>query len=108
MFESCAIYFLVGWTSSISTAYGHELVHKKGFMDKLVGQFIFSKRFYGHYFHDHVQSHHKKVGTLEDHSTARYNETFYHFFYRSVTGQVKGIYNSELERLTKNENISGI
>ena len=77
MFESCAIFFLVGWTSAVSTAYGHELVHKKNFLDKMIGQFIFSKRYYGHYFHDHVHSHHKKVATPEDHSTAFYNESLW-------------------------------
>ena len=37
MFESCAIYFLIGWLSAISTAIGHELVHKKNICDKMVG-----------------------------------------------------------------------
>jgi alkane 1-monooxygenase len=83
VFESCAIYFLIGWLSAVSSAYGHELVHKKSSLNKVIGQFIFSKRFYGHYWYDHVNSHHKKVGTPEDHSTAFKNESLYQFIIRS-------------------------
>ena len=37
MFESCAIYFLIGWLSAITSALGHELVHKKNICDKMIG-----------------------------------------------------------------------
>jgi alkane 1-monooxygenase len=108
MFESCSIYFLIGWLSAISSALGHELVHKKNFCDKMVGQFIFSKRFYGHDFYDHVNSHHKKVGTPDDHSTAFYNESLWEFIPRSMWSQLKGVYKNDMERLTRDKNISGI
>ena len=74
----------------------------------MIGQFVFSKKFYGHYFHDHVNSHHKKVGTPEDHSTAFYNESLYQFIPRSLSNQFIGVYNSEIKRLTQDEKIQGI
>jgi alkane 1-monooxygenase len=92
---------LVGWLSAISTAHSHELIHKKTFFDKMMGQWNFSKRFYGHYYLDHVNSHHKKVGTLEDHSTAFKNESLYAFILRSIWGQLKGVYAMEIERISK-------
>ena len=90
---------MIGWLSAISTAYSHELTHRKNFFDKMMGQMVFTKRLYGHYALDHWHCHHKRIGTPEDHETAYKNESLYAFILRSCWGALKGATNYEVERI---------
>ena len=92
---------MVGWLSAVSSAYGHELTHRKNTFDKVVGQWIFTKRLYGHYAIDHWNCHHKRIGTAEDHETAYKNEPLYGFVLRSCMGTLKGATNYEIERIQR-------
>ena len=62
---------------AINATVGHELVHKKRKVHKFLGNLVFSKMLYSHFLIQHVNLHHKHVGTPEDASTARFGETLY-------------------------------
>lgn len=63
---------------------GHELLHKKEKINKVLGTWSYTKFMYSHFLDEHIQGHHKAIATLEDPATARKNETIYAFIFRSV------------------------
>jgi alkane 1-monooxygenase len=57
-----------------------------------------------HFYIEHNRGHHVYVATPEDPATARKNETFYHFWYRSVVGSYRHAWQLEKEsRKRKNK-----
>jgi alkane 1-monooxygenase len=65
---------------SFNAVVGHELLHRKNIIHKVLGTFSYSKLFYSHYFIQHVRGHHKNVATPGDSSTAIYGESVYEFY----------------------------
>jgi alkane 1-monooxygenase len=56
---------------------------------------------YMHFFIEHNRGHHKNVSTEEDPATARYGETFYAFWFRSVVMSYISAWKLELKRLER-------
>lgn len=85
------------WLAAVSTGFAggqlgitaaHELIHreKSRWMQNLGIWNLFLVN-YSHFYTEHRLVHHAKVGTPEDHATARYGESFYAFLVRSVPSQ---------------------
>ena len=85
------------WLAAISTGFAggqlgitaaHELIHRERdrWMQNLGIWNLFLVN-YSHFFTEHRLVHHPKVGTSEDHATARYGESFYAFLVRTVPSQ---------------------
>lgn len=90
-------------TGASSIVVGHELIHRKNKWHQLAGKFLLFTSCNFYFFVDHLRVHHKWVGTHRDHATARYGESVYTFFMRSVIGQTKETVKMEGVRL-KNAN----
>ena len=45
---------------------GHELVHHKYWLHKVLGNIPYTQIFYSHFWEEHTQGHHKYVATPED------------------------------------------
>jgi alkane 1-monooxygenase len=58
---------------------GHELLHRKETVNKIVGTFGLTKFFYTHFFDEHLKGHHKTLGTVHDPATARKGQNIYSF-----------------------------
>lgn len=54
---------------------------------------------YSHFFIQHIRSHHKKVATPEDPSTARMNESVYYFYLRAIPEGYVEVWDYEKKRL---------
>ncbi len=87
--------------SSIVVA--HELIHRNSFFHRFLGKFLLFTACNFYFFVDHLRVHHKWVGTHRDHATARYGESVYLFFIRSISGQIMESNKMESVRL-KNVN----
>ena len=85
------------WLAAVSTGFAggqlgitaaHELIHReqRRWMQNLGIWNLFLVN-YAHFYTEHRLVHHAKVGTSEDHATARYGESFYAFLTRSVPSQ---------------------
>ena len=105
-----------GWiiTAAISTGLNsgmagitsaHELIHRKEKNLRVLGIWNLVLVNYGHFYIEHIKCHHKLVGTKKDPATARYGESVYHFFFRTVPQQFFSSFRIEINRLEK-ENIS--
>jgi alkane 1-monooxygenase len=80
-----------GYFAGLNGVVGHELLHKKERINKVLGTWAYTKFMYSHFLDEHIYGHHKLVATPEDPATARLNESLYEFIPRSV---VMGIVNS--------------
>ncbi len=74
-------------TSAVVVA--HEYIHRKNKLKKALGIFLLFSAGNVYFYTAHLKIHHKWVGTENDPSTARLNESLYSFFIRSVWGQIK-------------------
>jgi alkane 1-monooxygenase len=98
------------WMASVSTGISsgieginsaHELIHRRKWMAKAAGIWNLLLVNYSHFFVEHVKGHHRYVGTPRDPATARFNESFYHYFLRTVPAQYKSAVAIESNRLRK-------
>jgi alkane 1-monooxygenase len=62
----------------------HELGHRPKKIEQWMAKLLLLPSLYMHFFIEHNRGHHKNVATPNDPATARYNETYYHFWWRSV------------------------
>jgi alkane 1-monooxygenase len=99
-------YFVVG--AALSTALNsgtsaiivsHEYIHRKVKYERMLGKLLLFSAGNLYFYIDHLKVHHKWVGTNKDHATARFGESLYAFFVRSVSGQFWGALKIEAQRL---------
>lgn len=93
-----AFTMVFGFLSSINSAVGHELVHKREWYNKYLGMFCYSKYFYSHFMVEHCEGHHKEMGTPKDPATALKNETLYAFLCREVYQSHTSTWNREKKK----------
>jgi alkane 1-monooxygenase len=84
------------WVAAVSTGLNsgmlgitaaHELVHRKEKWLQNLGIWNLFLVNYTHFYTEHRLTHHLKVGTPADPATARYGESLYKFYLRSIPGQ---------------------
>jgi alkane 1-monooxygenase len=80
---------------------GHELMHKRSRVDRLLGIGLYATANYGHFIASHLGGHHVNVGRREDWGTARRGETIYGFLYRAVVHGGLGAFRIEAARLRR-------
>ena len=93
--------FIISHSGSLNMVGGHELVHKRSIFHKTIGNLAYAKFMYPHFLIQHVKSHHKKVATPEDPSTARRGESVYYFYWRAIPQGYVETWDLEKERLVK-------
>ncbi|MEO6167858.1 MAG: alkane 1-monooxygenase [Chitinophagales bacterium] len=98
------------WIASISTGISggieginsaHELIHRKQWYARWGGIWNLLLVNYSHFYIEHIRGHHRYIGTPRDPATARYGESFYHFFARTVPAQFRSALRLEAGRLQK-------
>lgn len=75
-------------TAIINNSVAHELCHKSK-VEKLLAYVMLMLTCNMYFPISHNQGHHKNVGTENDYSTAKLNESVYSFVGKSVKGQIK-------------------
>jgi len=88
-------------TGGIGITVAHELGHKKSKVERFYSKVLLMTVSYMHFYIEHNKGHHVRVSTPEDPATSRENESFYAFWWRSVTkGYLSAweIENKSLER----------
>jgi alkane 1-monooxygenase len=77
----------------------HELIHRRGRAWRAAGLWNLLLVNYSHFYIEHVQGHHKFVGTRRDPSTARPGESIYLYIVRSLPQQFVCALRIEARRL---------
>jgi alkane 1-monooxygenase len=86
-----AIMGIIGITVS------HELIHRINKIEKFLGYFLLSLVNFTHWGAEHIEWHHKWVGTPKDSATARINEPVYLFWFRDYFHGLKNNFMNELQ-----------
>jgi alkane 1-monooxygenase len=63
---------------------GHELGHRVNVFEQTLAKMLLLTSQYMHFYIEHNKGHHKRVATPEDPSSARYGESVYTFYFRSI------------------------
>lgn len=79
----------------------HELGHRSTWYEQLMSKMLLLTTLYMHFFIEHNRGHHKNVSTDEDPASARYGETVYAFFIRSVRDSWLSAWRLQMEQLRK-------
>ncbi len=79
----------------------HELGHRSKWYEQLMSKGLLLTSLYMHFFIEHNRGHHKNVSTQEDPSSARYGESLYRFWFRSVLYAYLSAWKLEKARLNK-------
>lgn len=99
----CISFALV--TGGIGITVAHELGHKRTALERFYSKLLLMTVCYMHFYIEHNRGHHVHVATPEDPATARKNENFYTFWFRSVFHGYAHAWKLEREQL-KRKNIS--
>jgi alkane 1-monooxygenase len=79
----------------------HELGHRKKGYEQFLAKVLLLSSLYMHFFIEHNKGHHKNVSTPEDPSSARYGESLYAFYFRSVVFSYLSAWRIANRELTK-------
>jgi alkane 1-monooxygenase len=91
---------VVGSSSGYSgIVVAHELIHRRRKSWQSLGRLLLCSVMYEHFYTEHVRGHHVRVGTPADPATARFGETFNHFYFRTVPAQFRSAWRLETARL---------
>lgn len=71
---------------------GHEIFHKQGWFNRLLGTIHMSKNLYMHFTYEHLYGHHRRVATSEDPASAEQGIDVYQFFWKSFFGSYASVY----------------
>ena len=88
-------------TGGIGITVAHELGHRTERIEQIYSKILLMTVCYMHFFIEHNRGHHVRVATPEDPATSRKGETFYGFWWRSVTQGYLSSWHLEAERLKK-------
>ena len=92
-------------TGGVGITVAHELGHKTDKLDQFFAKVLLFTVGYMHFFIEHNRGHHVWVATPHDAATSQKNETFYHFWKRSIVNSYTHAWKLENERLER-KNIS--
>ena len=84
---------------SVSAA--HELMHGPRRFERALAVALMTMMSYPHFCIAHVEGHHRTVGTAADPATARWGESFYAFYNRTLFGGVVTAWQLEADRLVR-------
>lgn len=73
----------------------HELIHRREKWAKALGIWNLWLVNYIHYYIEHVNIHHRYVGTAKDAATAHKNESLYRFWIRTIPSQWKSAFGAQ-------------
>ncbi len=103
-----SVFEIAGLTTSLAVVLGglginvaHELGHRHTKFERFLGKALLLPSAYMHFYVEHNFGHHKNVSTHEDPASARYNETLYHFWLRSVVYSYISAWKIEAERMQR-------
>jgi alkane 1-monooxygenase len=95
--------FVIGFslvTGGIGITVAHELGHKKSKLEQFYSKLLLMTVCYMHFYIEHNRGHHVQVATPDDPATARKDENFYAFWFRSVFLGYGHAWQLEKERFT--------
>ncbi|MDP5086343.1 MAG: alkane 1-monooxygenase [Yoonia sp.] len=102
--EQWALFAALGILSgTIGINYSHELMHQKPRTERWLADILLASVLYSHFRSEHLLVHHRYVGTPRDPVSARYGESFYHFFPRVLYQSLVSAFKAEKGMLARKD-----
>jgi alkane 1-monooxygenase len=101
LIEGIGLALTVGCVGGIAINTAHELGHKRDGLERWLSKITLAQSGYGHFYVEHNRGHHTRVATPEDPASARFGESFYAFWARTVVGSLRSAIASEKRRLER-------
>jgi len=79
----------------------HELGHRTKRWERDLARALLLSSLYMHFIIEHNRGHHRRVATPDDPASARYGETVYAFWFRSIVFSWRSAWHIEADRLRK-------
>ncbi|MEL6135050.1 MAG: alkane 1-monooxygenase, partial [Bacteroidota bacterium] len=106
--QSLEAYEVIGMTLSMGVLIGanginvaHELGHRREKFERRMAKILLLPALYMHFYIEHNRGHHKFVATERDPASARYGETVYIFWIKSLVGSYRNAWQHEAKRMQK-------
>ena len=96
--DNIGLAMTVGFVGGVGINTAHELGHKKESHERWFSKIALAQSFYGHFYIEHNRGHHVNVSTPDDPASSRMGESFYRFWFRTVTGSVRSAWRIEAKR----------
>ena len=93
----------LGFIGGIGINTAHELGHKKESHERWLSKIALAQSFYGHFYIEHNRGHHVRVATPEDPASSRLGESFYRFWFRTVSGSLRSAWQVEAKRYRRRD-----
>ena len=87
--ERIALATTVGVVGGLAINVAHELGHKRTSHEQWLSKIALAQTWYGHFYVEHNYGHHTRVATPDDPASARFGESFWRFWPRTVSGTFK-------------------
>ncbi|MGB0647691.1 MAG: alkane 1-monooxygenase, partial [Bradymonadia bacterium] len=100
-YEMAGVILSTGILGGTGINVAHELMHRKGKLDRALAELLTWFVTYTHFCVEHVYGHHKQVATPNDPATAQYGETVYAFLPKSLLGGVKSFWHIETNLIAR-------
>jgi alkane 1-monooxygenase len=88
-------------TGGVGITDAHELVHRRAWEERFLGQALLASVTYHHFYIEHVYGHHRRAGTPADSVTARRGEWLWLFLPRAVGRSFVSAWALEAERMRR-------
>ncbi|MUL49185.1 alkane 1-monooxygenase [Mycobacterium sp. CBMA293] len=99
--DKVALMVAVGLSGGIANNAAHELGHRRAGSERWLSKLALAQTCYGQFYVEHNRGHHVRVATPEDPASARFGESVYYFFVRSVFGSTRSAWQLEAKRLER-------
>lgn len=99
--DALGLALTVGVVAGFAINAAHELGHKHDTVERWCSRLALAQSAYGHFYIEHNRGHHVHVATPVDPASARYGESFYAFWPRTVIGSLRSALAIERARLAK-------
>ena len=87
--ERIALATTVGVVGGLAINVAHELGHKRTSHEQWLSKIALAQTCYGHFYVEHNYGHHIRVATPDDPASARFGESYWRFWPRTVSGTFK-------------------
>jgi fatty acid desaturase len=77
---------MMSFFGGLSASAGHELLHNKEMIHKAVGSIPYALFFNSHYVDEHINGHHKHLGTDEDPVSHPFGTTIFYAIFSATIG----------------------
>ena len=93
--------FFKGFWNACSLSAGHELHHRKGTLDKIIGSIPYVVNFQAYYWDEHCAGHHRNLATPHDPASSDKGAILYTAIIKSVWGNHVDTWKREEYRIEK-------